>query len=373
MSQVYLLPSTSGVLLYDSLVRQAVRLISRYSQPREEPWSAQGSATFVSRRSFREAEWAKSIERTTSNSIAMSRLNSCQSDLPCQPSAVSRFIREAKAASALNHPNIVTILDAGTSKGRRFIIMEVVRGRTLRELIGHPATPEILLPIMTQIARALATAHAAGIVHRDIKPENIMVRDDGYVKVLDFGLAYWETAKSKESSTAPTRTISGSLVGTLRYMSPEQATGERPTASTDIFSLGIVIYELVTGRHPFEARNELEALQAICSRPILSPRHWIPGIPSTFETLILRMMDRTPELRPTAADIVRVLGEVDVRSLSTEVAPAISSRPPLVGRHQEIVKLRALLDSTHRGRGLLALITGEPRNRQNGPGRGIFE
>jgi tRNA A-37 threonylcarbamoyl transferase component Bud32/tetratricopeptide (TPR) repeat protein len=277
-----------------------------------------------------------------------------------QPSAVSRFIREAKAASALNHPNIVTILDAGTSKGRRFIIMEMVRGRTLRELIGQAVAPEILLPIMTQIARALATAHAAGIVHRDIKPENIMVRDDGYVKVLDFGLAYWERAKSKENTTAATRTLPGSLVGTLRYMSPEQATGQLPTASTDIFSLGIVIYELVTGRHPFEARNELEALQAICNRPILSPRHWIPGIPSTFETLILRMMDRTPELRPTAADLVRILVEIDVRSLCTEVAPAISSRPPLVGRHQEIVKLRALLDSTHRGRGLLALITGEP-------------
>ena len=277
-----------------------------------------------------------------------------------QPSAVSRFIREAQAASALNHPNIITILDAGTTKGRRFIIMELVRGKTLRGMIGEPITPEVLLPLLTQIARALSSAHDAGIIHRDIKPENIMIRDDGYVKVLDFGLACWEEQKEGDSTTAETRTLSGSLVGTLRYMSPEQATGVRPSASTDIFSLGIVTYELVTGRHPFEAPSELEALQAICARQLLSPRHWIPGIPSTLENLILQMLDRTPRLRPTAADIVRILEEVDVRSLSNEVVPVASPRPPLVGRHQEIVKLRALLDSTHRGRGLLVLITGEP-------------
>jgi len=277
-----------------------------------------------------------------------------------QPSAVSRFIREAQAASALNHPNIVTILDAGTTNGRRFIIMELVRGKTLRGLIGEPVTAEVLLPLMTQIAKALAAAHAIGIIHRDIKPENIMIRDDGYVKVLDFGLACWENDRGNDTTTVETRTLSGSLLGTLRYMSPEQATGERPLASTDIFSLGIVIYELVTGRHPFEAGSELEALQAICAKQILSPRHWVPGIPSPLENLILRMLDRTPRLRPTAADIVRILDEIDVRSLSTEPEPLVSSRPPLVGRHHELVKLRAVLDSTHRGRGLLVLVTGEP-------------
>jgi hypothetical protein len=276
-----------------------------------------------------------------------------------QPSAVSRFVREAQAASALNHPNIITILDAGAANGRRFIIMELVRGKTLRGMIGQPMSLEALLPLMTQIARALAAAHAVGIIHRDIKPENIMIRDDGYVKVLDFGLACWENQNS-DDSTKETRTLSGSLLGTLRYMSPEQATGERPLASTDIFSLGIVMYELVTGRHPFESSTELEALQAICARPILSPRHWIPGIPSTIENLILRMLDRTPRLRPAAADIVRILDELDPKSLSAEATPVVSPRPPLVGRHQEIVKLRALLDSTDRGRGLLALITGEP-------------
>jgi adenylate cyclase len=276
-----------------------------------------------------------------------------------QPSAVSRFIREAKAASALNHPNIITILDAGTVKTRRFIIMELVRGRTLREVIGHETAPSVLLPVMIQTARALAAAHEAGIIHRDIKPENVMVRDDGYVKVLDFGLACWEDEKGG-SSALKTRTMSGTLLGTLRYMSPEQATGERPPASTDIFSLGIVFYELVTGKHPFESRNELEALQAICARSVLSPRHWTPDIPSTLEALILRMLERVPRLRPTAADIVRVLEDIDVRSLSTKLVPATGARAPLVGRHQELVKLRAFLDSTHRGRGLLVLITGEP-------------
>jgi hypothetical protein len=278
-----------------------------------------------------------------------------------QPSAVSRFIREARAASALNHPNIITILDAGTSKRRRYIVMELVRGHTLRGLIGPPMKTETLLPLLTQAAKALAAAHAAGIVHRDIKPENIMLRDDGYVKVLDFGLASWEKEKTRAAGAGETRTLSGSLMGTLRYMSPEQATGHRPEASTDIFSLGIVVYELVTGKHPFEATSELETLQAICARTVQSPSHSVPGVPSALENLILRMLERTPELRPTAAELVHVLDDIDPRSFSDETVPAeIHARPPLVGRHHEIVQLRALLDSTHRGRGLLVLITGEP-------------
>jgi adenylate cyclase len=273
-----------------------------------------------------------------------------------QPFAVSRFIREGRAASSLNHPNIVTIFDSGQSKEGLFIIMEFVVGRTLRDLVGKDIPPQKLTQIVVQIAKALSAAHAAGIVHRDIKPENIMVRDDGFVKVLDFGLARWE--EEKLGPTPLTQTASGALLGTLRYMSPEQAACERPTTASDIFSLGIVVYELMTGKHPFNAASELETLQAIASRPIVSPSHWNPELSPVYERMIVSMLDRNPRRRPAAADIVRLL-EGDDKGLPKGTGPR-KPRHILVGRHGEFVKLRALLDSTVKGSGLLVLITGEP-------------
>jgi serine/threonine protein kinase len=141
--------------------------------------------------------------------------------------AVERFIREARAASALNHPNIVTIHEIGESGPNRYIVMEFIAGRTLRKIIGQGVDLESLARIGEQVARALAVAHAAGIVHRDIKPDNIMVRDDGYIKVLDFGLA--RLARSGAATTLGAdagETGPGTILGTVRYMSPEQARGE---------------------------------------------------------------------------------------------------------------------------------------------------
>src|SRR5262249_34895167 len=148
---------------------------------------------------------------------------------------------EARAASALNHPNIITIYEIGEVDGSQFIAMELVRGRTLRADIGNPVRGEFIRQVGTQIAEGLAVAHAAGIVHRDIKPENLMLRDDGYVKVLDFGLALLSAGKKADSTTETTLTdgaLSG-LPGTIRYMSPEQLRSESIAGPTDIFSLGI--------------------------------------------------------------------------------------------------------------------------------------
>ena len=142
---------------------------------------------------------------------------------------IRRFEREARAASALNHPNIVNIHELGQSDAARFIVMELVKGVTLRELIGQTLTPEALAGIGAQIARALGVAHAAGIIHRDIKPENIMVRDDGLVKVLDFGIARLNSELDEAAETVE-RTATGALMGTLQYMSPEQVRGETVTS-----------------------------------------------------------------------------------------------------------------------------------------------
>ena len=162
---------------------------------------------------------------------------------------VRRFEHEARAASALNHPNIVTIYDIAESEQGRVIAMELVQGQTLRELIGQRPAIEIVTHVGRQIAQALRVAHDAGIVHRDIKPENIMVRADGYVKVLDFGVARLVRSTDAEATVAAP---AAGIFGTLRYMSPEQSRGEEIAGASDIFSLGLVLYELTTGDHPFQ-------------------------------------------------------------------------------------------------------------------------
>jgi serine/threonine protein kinase len=166
--------------------------------------------------------------------------------------SVERFFREARAASALNHPNIVTIHEAGTApSGAHYIVQELVDGSTLRALMERGIAIEPITDIARQIARALATAHAAGIVHRDIKPENIMVRADGYVKVLDFGLArVLAEDLAEQTTTTQADTAPGTILGTTAYMSPEQAEGRPIDQASDVFSFGTMLYEMLTGRRP---------------------------------------------------------------------------------------------------------------------------
>ena len=224
---------------------------------------------------------------------------------------LARFRREARAASALNHPAVCTLYGLGEYRGRPFLVLEWVEGQTLRALAGpHPDLAR-LLPLVWQVAEALRAAHAAGIVHRDIKPENLMVRPDGYVKVLDFGLVRLLPAPAG-SGTAPGEGVTdpGTLLGTARYMSPEQARAEPVDAATDIFSLGLVLYELATGRHPFPADASLGTMYAIANEPPLPPRRLNPEIPAPLEALILQMLEKDPRRRPTAAEVAEVLGEL---------------------------------------------------------------
>ncbi|MFN0103742.1 MAG: serine/threonine-protein kinase, partial [Bryobacteraceae bacterium] len=171
---------------------------------------------------------------------------------PDQADRVSRFESEARAASALNHPNIITVFDIGVAPEGRYIVMEYVVGRTLRELLAEGPPLAGVAKLGGQLARALRVAHGGGIVHSDIKPENVMIRNDGYVKVLDFGLARLFAAGEAEASGA-----GGALIGTVRYMSPEQARGDSVQTPSDVFSLGIVLYEMAAGRHPFAADSTI--------------------------------------------------------------------------------------------------------------------
>jgi serine/threonine protein kinase len=219
-------------------------------------------------------------------------------------SSSQRFLREAQASSALNHPNIVTVHEVITWNSYPVIVMERVEGKSLRALCGKPIPVATAVPVAAQIMRALATAHAHGIVHRDLKPENVIVRPDGYVKVLDFGLARLSFLEGNGGEGSSTE---GLPVGTLRYMSPEQCRGEAATPASDVFAAGIVLYEMLAGRHPFYADSPLETAHAIAwiePRPLQQAN---PELSSTFQLLVTRMLGKDPVARPSAHEVAETL------------------------------------------------------------------
>src|SRR5580658_1575170 len=275
--------------------------------------------------------------------------------------AVERFLREARAASALNHPNIVTIYDVGDTANGRYIAMEFIEGQTLRSLATAGVPIKELLDVGGQVARALTVAHAAGIVHRDIKPENVMIRGDGYVKVLDFGLARVSaaTGADDETETGPA-TNPGTLLGTVRYMSPEQGRGEAATTAADIFALGIVLYELATGRHPFDAKSQIDVLHAILSDSHVPVSRLRPGISSGLDALLARMLQKDPRLRPAAAEVEQALAASENPAAAKPAAAEVPAPQRIVGRTKPLGELRSAFEAAAAGRGLMVCIGGEP-------------
>ncbi len=244
---------------------------------------------------------------TTSGWNGESLSKSCQRNAASdRPERVQRFQREARAAARLNHPNIAAIYDTGLEEGRYYIAMELVEGRTLRALIAEEARgidSKTVLEIIGQAASALGAAHAAGIVHRDIKPENIIVRPDGLVKVLDFGLARMREPASS-SGELDLRTRPGQIAGTLQYLSPEQVLGEPATAQSDLFSLGVVAYELATGVRPFDGPTDGAIFDAILHRNPEPPSALRGPLANELDGLIMQALEKDPELRcQTAADL----------------------------------------------------------------------
>jgi serine/threonine-protein kinase len=283
-------------------------------------------------------------------------------DVAADPDRMKRFEQEARAASGLNHPNIITIYEIDQTGSTHFIAAEFIQGATLRERMRTQALPlGEVLDVAVQIARALAAAHANGIVHRDIKPENVIVRSDGMVKVLDFGVAKLTGRGSAESidTEAPTRadlkTDSGVVMGTACYMSPEQARGLEVDGRTDVFSLGIVIYELLTRRLPFDGSSIYEIVASILSdREALPLGRYSPEIPGELERIVAKALRKNREERyQTIKDL-----QLDLQSLRQQLEferKQEVSRPPIVSAPANPV---TAAQTTRSARGTQLLVLG---------------
>ena len=234
-----------------------------------------------------------------------------------------RFALEARATSALNHPNILTIYEVGATDSLHFISAEYVAGLTLRRLMSNaPLAPTAAFDITIQLAAALAAAHAVGIVHRDIKPENVMLRTDGYVKVLDFGLAKLTESFGARPAGGPDATTHrdvitnpGVVMGTVYYMSPEQARGLDVDARTDIWSLGVVLYELLTGQVPFPGETGSDVIAAVLEKPPPRLGRYLPHAPPELQRIVNKMLAKNREERyQSVKDLL-----IDVKALKREL------------------------------------------------------
>jgi len=267
----------------------------------------------------------------------------------------ARLLREAQAAAQLNHPNIVSIYDAGEVGDVPFIVMELVEGESLHE--RRPQDLGEIISIARQVCAALEHAHAHGIIHRDLKPENVLLAPDGTAKLTDFGLA---------RTVASRLTSEGTIIGTVFYLAPELALGQELDGRADLYALGVMLYELTTGRLPFTADDPVAVISQHLHAPIVPPRAKNSQIPPALDGLIVRLLSKTPADRPpSAAEVLRALeqpGFLEKDIVPTEELSVLEriERGRLVGRKHELQEARALWNRALSGQGQMLLVSGEP-------------
>jgi ABC-type oligopeptide transport system substrate-binding subunit len=267
----------------------------------------------------------------------------------------TRLLSEAKAIAKLNHPNIVSVYDAGETNGSPYIVMELVEGLTLSQL--PPESLDGIITTAQQICAALAHAHSKGIIHRDLKPANILLAPDGMAKLVDFGIARSMTSRV---------TSAGTILGTVLYLAPELALGQDYDGRADLYALGVMLYELTTGRVPFIADDPLAVVSQHLHAPVIPPRAKNDHIPPALDALIVNLLAKDPADRPaSAAKVLRTLESPSIRDVEAAPLEELSllqriERGRLVGREQELEEAKALWSQVLSGQGQTLLISGEP-------------
>ncbi len=267
----------------------------------------------------------------------------------------AQLVKEAQAAGSLNHPNIVTIYDVGEADGRTFIAMEFVEGQTLAAHRLHAISETV--EVVKQICAALAHAHEKDIIHRDLKPENVMILPDGTLKLMDFGLA---------RSLSSRLTEEGQLAGTVLYMPPEQALGESLDGRTDLYALGVMLYELTTGQLPFQADNPLAIITQHLYTPPVPPKAHRDDLPGFLNKLIMKLLEKDPDKRFMSAEaVLEFLDSPQKTETERHISKEVTGldrivRGRIVGRQAEYEKAQSLWKQAAKGRGQTLLISGEP-------------
>ena len=233
----------------------------------------------------------------------------------------ARFVAEARAAAKLSHPNVVAVFDQGNDDGTVFLAMELIPGHTLRDTIGKeaPLSPARTLALLEPVVSALASAHRAGLIHRDVKPENVLIADDGRIKVADFGLA-------KAMSATTQHTATGVLIGTVSYVAPELVVEGRSDARADVYAVGVILYELLTGKKPHEGETPIQVAYKHVHEDVPPPSRRVPGIPDYVDALVARATARDREQRPADAGVLLH----HLRRVNQAVTSGVRSDPDLV-------------------------------------------
>ena len=248
----------------------------------------------------------------------------------------TRFLREARAAARLNHANVVSVLDAGEDSGRPYIVMEYVEGETLADALRRRGrfSADEAVALALQACAGLAHAHAAGLVHRDVKPQNLLLRNDGTLKVADFGIV--------RAAEATQLTATGTVLGTAAYLAPEQATGSDVTEAADVYALGAVLYELLTGRTPYGSESVSDLVRKQAGEPVTAVRELAPDVPPGVEAVVTRALAPHPESRPSSAEeLARALEAAGAERPTEPLVPPGAPTVPLRHRPRRHVVTRS--------------------------------